>query len=359
MSKFFGFFTSRKTRMVAVLISVFAAMIISTVFVIVQNNRSKTEYINVYEKKQQEYLRQILNQVENLKYSGKSDEEVVEYLYTKAETSGANWLFIIKGDDVIMARDVKTLSGIKPEERKREIFLRSISEADYVMVSRDEVFNGFTYTFGAVTDREYALDQGEMLVHEIYIYIAFAVIIMASIMAILWLTSRLNRVETRLHKVRKTLKEQNEKLDNLESTKNDQVEVVDEKAFKYNKTFHEVAIIETFLKKSDDVKLRPLSIITCKILMENRYYKRDEIFDAIECIRKYADKKTIIGEIRKGFFIVLLYKTDENYARHKLKTFDDELASFMQDKDMNYELKLYEDKPDMRPLERYYEIMNG
>ncbi len=43
--------------------------------------------------------------------------------------------------------------------------------------------------------------------------------------------------------------------------------------------------------------------------MESRYYTRQEIFDALGQLKQFLGRTHVVGEMKKGCFIILMYRT--------------------------------------------------
>lgn len=71
------------------------------------------------------------------------------------------------------------------------------------------------------------------------------------------------------------------------------------------------------LQKSDDEALKPIHYMFIHLDMMDRYYSRQEIFHFMRKIRSGLYQNEIMGEVKKGFFVILIYRLDEQQAKDR------------------------------------------
>ena len=85
--------------------------------------------------------------------------------------------------------------------------------------------------------------------------------------------------------------------------------------FRSSANLYDAELIRLFLKKSDDPALLPMQLLFANIVMESRYYARQEIFDTLGQLKQFLGRTHVVGEMKKGCFIVLMYQTSPEEAQ--------------------------------------------
>ena len=149
--------------------------------------------------------------------------------------------------------------------------------------------------------------------HEMYLYLIFALIMMAGVMTVISLTAKWNQAEKKLTAVSSAMRRQNRKLERRAGQEEeDEPESVMEQD---SANLYDAELIRLFLKKSDDPALLPMQLLFANIVMESRYYARQEIFDTLGQLKQFLGRTHVVGEMKKGCFIVLMYQTSPEEAQ--------------------------------------------
>ena len=69
-------------------------------------------------------------------------------------------------------------------------------------------------------------------------------------------------------------------------------------------------IVDTLLSKSSDTELFPITFMFIRVRMGDRYFSRDAIFRIMDFIKGSMGKNHVTAELSKGYFVVIMYKTD-------------------------------------------------
>ena len=67
----------------------------------------------------------------------------------------------------------------------------------------------------------------------------------------------------------------------------------------------------------EDADLKPLQILFVNVVMGNRYFTKDQIFNAMERIQDQLRPVEVMGEIRRGRFVILAYRTPYETAKKR------------------------------------------
>lgn len=318
-------------------------------FLIIFESRSNREYyLAVYENNQKLYTEQLAEQVELLMMEGKNDSEVILYLEENAEVSANSWSFICKDKEILFAKDQKTTANLRTA-KKKDVFMGQMASQDLILTTSARVLNGNVYMIGTVTDRTYALELGNVPEHEIYLYMIYAAFIMAAVMAIIGIVAKLNYIEKNFLDTSRTLRRQNRKLEQAEVFA-DAVEKHMDVPARDGENLYDSELIRLFLQKSDDEGLRPLQIAFVDLIMENRYYSRQEMLDVLEGIKKFIGTTHVLGERKKGSLVILMYRTSRESAEDIVRQYQEYVKN---QKSVPVRIRLVEVKEGQKAIDAY------
>lgn len=335
MGKLDRLYKRPETRMKVVIVSLVILVLAVTFFMIKENQAHREKYLNVYHTAQMEYTEQVANQLEMLIKQGEEDDSLVSWMEKKCGVSASSWSFLCRDEVVLFAKDAKTTGNLR-EEKKKSAFIQNIERQAAVLTLTERQIGGKGYVIGTITDENYALSQGEVQQHEIYLYLMLGIFVMLTVMTVIGLTAKLNQVERSLENTSKTLQQQNIKLEWAgEEAVLPEIQK-EEEPERESQSFYDSDIIGMFLSKSDDEALMPMQILFIDLVMESRYYSRKEIFDVMEKVKKFLGRTHVTGEIQKGRFVVLMYRTTPEEAQDIL----DKCHSFMEQKQRENGIRL-------------------
>lgn len=300
-----GLFKRADSRMKAVILLVGIVVLASLCFLLYENKRNRESYLRMYEERQQSYTELLKNGLEQIVSAGADESAVRSWFSEKAEVSANSWAFCLKGESVLFAKDEQTTETLR-EMEKKDVFLQQIESQD-AFVTMAAGPDG--YVAGVITAKSYALTQGQVQQHEIYLYLLWAIVMMAGVMSVIGLTAKFNGAEKKLGAVSSAMRRQNRKLENRAQQEIEEIEEDEPVAEQDSGSLYDADLIHLFLKKSDDKALFPMQILFASIVMESRYYARQEIFDALGELKQFLGRTHVVGEMKKGCFIVLMYRT--------------------------------------------------
>ncbi len=318
MGRLAHLFQKPDTRMKAVIVLLIVTVFAAAFFIVHENQVHREKYLEVYRTEQLAYTGQLAARVDQLMTEGAEDDLLVSQMAEICEVSANHWSFLCRGEEVLFAKDQKTTEDLR-EEKKKSSFMKTVQGQNAVLTLVEKKIGGTDYVIGTITDENYALSKGEIKQHEIYLYLVFGIFIMLAVMTMIGLTAKLNQVERTLQNTSDTLQRQNIKLERAGEETVLQEQKEDVAIEKENQNFYDSELIRMFLSKSDDAALMPMQILFINLIMESRYYSRKEIFDVMEGIKKFFGPTHVTGEIQKGHFVVLMYRTSAEEAQNILE----------------------------------------
>lgn len=355
MSRLSRVFEKPESRMRAVLVMLAVIILASAGFLVFENKRNRETYLSMYQSGQYSYTEQLGYRLEQLLSEGAGEAEIASWLSEEAEVSANSWSFCARGDEILFAKDKKTTETLR-EDKDRDVFLKKINSQDAVVTMvRDKQEE---YEIGTITAESYALTQGGVQQHEIYMILLFAILCMLAVMAVIGVTAKLNQVEKNLKSTSKAMKRQNIKLERTGEQKLSGEEAAPEPE-QGGQEFYDSELIRMFLKKSDEDALMPMQILFARIVMERRYYARQEIFDALDKLKQFLRSSHVIGEIKKGCFVVLMYRTTKEDAAEIVRKYEESLREDASEHLTPMELSLTEVLDGQPALQIYEDFLKG
>lgn len=118
--------------------------------------------------------------------------------------------------------------------------------------------------------------------------------------------------------------------------------------------FYNIYTIKMLLQKSEDKELQPLQMIFVNVVMGHRYYTKDQIFNAMEMIQHQLRPVEVMGEIRRGRFVILAYRTSAETARKRVRKLEEICKSIEKTEGFTITCQLVEDD-GRKAIERFEE----
>ncbi len=355
MSRLSRVFEKPESRMKAVLVTLAVIILASAGFLVFENKRNRETYLGMYQDRQHNYTEQLGYRLEQILTEGAGKDAIVSWLSEEAEVSANSWSFCVRGDEVLFAKDKKTTETLR-EDKDWDVFQKQIYSQDAVvtMVSTEQG----EYVIGTITAESYALTQGGVQQHEIYMILLFSVLCMLAVMAVIGVTAKLNQVDKNLKSTSKVMKRQNIKLERTGEEKLSGEEAAPEPEQEVQE-FYDSELIRMFLKKSDEDALMPMQILFARIVMESRYYARQEIFDALGKLKQFLRSSHVIGEMKKGSFVVLMYRTTQEEAAEIVRNYKESLKQNESEHLTPMELSLAEVPDGQHALQVYEDYLKA
>ncbi|MGN0153592.1 MAG: hypothetical protein ACI4A3_04010 [Lachnospiraceae bacterium] len=358
-------YTSIHYRMVSISLSVFIFIAVMVAALVLELYNNQENYIHMYERNQQIFVEQLADFISYMYEEGKCDTDVVDYLTKEVDASGSRFFVYTRENEVLFAKNditTKCLGSLK----KKSAFYESLEEQNVtiqkVSFSAGEDF----YELAVVSDIYTVRADGELTKHQYYILMAVAVMSLVLVSLLVTLVGSWNRTQRKLEGTEKELDIRNEKMEiisqetgTLTGDKTDMLtkEEVTGVIKSHGAEFYNIYTIKMLLEKSEDKKLKPLQIIFLDVIMDSRYFTKDEIFNAMERIQEILRPVEVMGEVRKGEFVILAYRTSYAEAGKRIKEITDICEQIEKEEGIRIQLRLVEE--DEKPAIERFESGTG
>lgn len=318
MNKFFAMYKDPKKRMKAVLIPVAVLMFLSVIFFGNELLQNSIYYLRNEQQQQQKYNDLLARHLDDMNQDGATDEELVKYLEGYAQQSGNSWVYLVKDEKVIFARDDATTDTLG-ERKDYGTLLNDYSAQGAVITNVSFASN--RYEVGIVSSKSYLLDRAKVIKHSIYIGIGFGFCTIVYLALVIVLASLWHNSDKENRKLRKEVIDLNLKIEGLwAQIKRDERSRESKPA---KKRMYNADMVQTLLEKSEDPALHPLSIIIFKVNMNEKKLTRQQLLEMMQVVQDHLVENQLMAEVGRGEFAVLLYHTTKEEAMHlKEQIFD-------------------------------------
>lgn len=344
-------FTSIHYRMISICLCVFFFIVVMVAALGVELYENQESYIRMYKEQQSMFVEQLGTVFTNMYACEKTDADVIEYLSKNVKASGSRFFVLSKNQDVLFAKNditTKTLGTLKDKIK----FFERIEKQDVTIQKFLFEIENDSYEIAVISDIYSIKTDGNLIKHMYYILLAVAIMSLVLISLLMTLIGSWNRTQRKLEGTRKELDVRNEKMEQISqetgiigSEKTDMHGSLGETGIiQSEKTeFYNVYTIQMLLQKSEDAHLKPLQMIFLTMQMEDRYFGKDEIFGVMRKIQKMLSKVEVMGEIRKGKFVILAYKTTVEEAKARLKDIQNICKKIEEEKGITIQCELSEE----------------
>ena len=337
MGKLASLFTNREKRMTAILYMCLILTIIGAVLTgreLIQNRRA---YIGEFERSQREETTILKAALE-----GQTEGEMTDFIRRAFPASGAQWAFLYHDKEVVFAKNDTTTQNLGAL-KETGAFLAYLEGQEGILTVSDAFLSddGKNYYIGIISDRDHALSLAWVTSHEIYIILCLSAVTLIFAGGLIFVTGLLNARDESLFKVRGELVERNEKFaeyeeELLQDEEDAKERLLRDEGGQGRKEYYDKDVFRMLLNKSSDPALFPITFMLARVVMEDRYYGRDEIFGAMDFIKERLKNTQILAELGKGRFAAILYKTELSEAKEQ----KEEIISAWNESDKSRELKL-------------------
>lgn len=318
-------YTSLKSRMFSISFSVVLFILVVLGAILYELHLNETNFLDMYTAQQQYFIKQLAGQLQDRYESGAEDAEIVSYLGSDVEASGSRFFALSKNDTMLFAKnDITTrcLGSLKDKDK----FFDSLKDSEVKVQKETFTVDGATYTLYGITDTYSLLVDSGVIKHRYYILLAVSLVSFVMVALLLTLVGSWNRTQKQLEGTRKELDIRNEKMEiisretgTLTSDKTDILSQGEEIGISQtaDAEFYNVYTIRMLLRKSEDATLKPLQMFFLQVVMKDRYYTKKELFELMQVIQSKLTERDVMGEIRKGQFIILSYRMSEDRAKRR------------------------------------------
>ncbi len=320
-------YTSLRYRMISISVTViiFIAVMLAAMLLELHNNQE--QYMTMYQKDQQQFIDQLANTLTYMMENGETEDDIITYMEDEVEASGSRFFVITKGDTVLFAKnDITTrcLGSLKD----KKAFYKSIEQQEVIIQRATFLEDSQNYEISVVSDVYSVKVEGDQNKHQYYILLVFAIMSLVLVSLLVTMLGYWNRTEKQLEGTEKELDLRNEKMEQISQetgtltgdksdllTKEEVTGIIKSKKAE----FYNIYTIKMLLQKSEDVNLKPLQLLFINVVMGNQYFTKDQIFDAMEQIQDHLRPVEVMGEIRRGRFVILAYRTPYETAKKREK----------------------------------------
>lgn len=344
-------FTSIHYRMFSISFSVFIFIMVVMAALAVELYENQENYIKLYQDQQQLFVNQLEITFSQMYQDGKTDTDVIEYLTEKVEASGSRFFVYTKGNEVLFAKNDITTKGLGNLTEK-SAFYKSIENQDITIQKAGFSVKGQFYEIAVISDIYTIKIDGNLTKHQYYILLAVAIMSLVLISLLVTLLGSWNRTQKKLEGTEKELDIRNEKMEMFSQETGAYIGDKTDMLAKEGETgvtqsqeteFYNIYTIRMLLEKSEDPQLAPLQMFFLSMVMENRYFTKDEIFGVMKKIQKNLKKVEVMGEIKKGQFIILAYRTSLEQAKKRMESIEDICKKIEVDNGIKIKCRLVED----------------
>lgn len=355
-------YTSIRYRMISISISVvvFIAVMLAAILIELSNNQE--QYMSMYRDSQQQVVDQLADTLQYRKANGEEDAELVTYLSEHVAASGSRFFVLVQGEEVLFAKNditTKCLGSLSD----RDALYKSLETQGVSELSSTFEQDGVTYEIAEFYDTDTVRTEGDLNKHQYYILLAVAIMGLVLVSLLVTMLGSWNRTEKQLEGAEKELDIRNEKMEQISQetgtltgdktdllTKEEVTGIIkSERAEFYN-----IYTIKMLLQKSEDKELQPLQMIFVNVVMGHRYYTKDQIFNAMEMIQHQLRPVEVMGEIRRGRFVILAYRTSAETARKRVRKLEEICKSIEKTEGFTITCQLVEDD-GRKAIERFEE----
>lgn len=320
-------YTSIRYRMISISISVvvFIAVMLAAILIELSNNQE--QYMVMYREGQQQVVSQLADTLRYMADGGTDDTGLVTYLSENVAASGSRFFVLVKGSDVLFAKNDITTKCLGSLNTKDALY-ESLQTQSVNVLSATFEQGGQTYEIAEFYDVDTVKSEADLNKHQYYILLAVAIMGLVLVSLLVTMLGSWNRTEKQLKGAEKELDIRNEKMEQISQetgtltgdktdllTKEEVTGIIKSKRAE----FYNIYTIKMLLQKSEDEELKPLQMILVNVVMGNQYYTKDQIFNAMERIQHHLRPVEVMGEIRRGRFVILAYRTPVETARKRIR----------------------------------------
>ena len=355
-------YTSIRYRMISISISVvvFIAVMLTAILIELSNNQE--QYMVMYREGQQQVVSQLADTLRYMADGGTNDADLVTYLSENVAASGSRFFVLVKGSDVLFAKNDITTKCLGSLNTKDALYDSLQTQSVNVLSSTFE-HGGQTYEIAEFYDVDTVKSEADLNKHQYYILLAVAIMGLILVSLLVTMLGSWNRTEKQLKGTEKELDIRNEKMEQISQetgtlnadktdllTKEEVTGIIKSKRAE----FYNIYTIKMLLQKSEDKELKPLQMILVNVVMGNRYYTKDQIFNAMERIQQQLRPVEVMGEIRRGRFVILAYRTPVETARQRIAAIETVCKDIEKKEGFSITCKLLEED-GRKAIERFEE----
>ena len=317
---------TKNGRMVGFTTFVIAFMIVVAVAMIWSVLSFEQDIVKCYQDDQRLIVEQLRDTIEVLYSTGSTDDEVSTYLDTLGG-SGSRFYTLTKNQQVMFARDKVTTNGLGSLTEK-EKFDKRIAQQDVEIVTASFTIANDEYELAVIYDRYYAKSNAKITRHSYYILGLLAITCLVMLALLEMMLGMWNKTEKNLLGTRQMLDQRNNDVKDLSEElmagEGDKSDIAGSEAGTGITAFEETEIYNVYtmrdlIVKSKDRQMGEVHMLYIRFLFNDRYVSKPEMFRNIHTLQGYLKPNEVFGEIRKGVFVVFVYKLTKEQAKNRFE----------------------------------------
>ena len=307
-----------KIKHVLVIGTITILMVLEAVFLANGFQEMETDYVNEYLEQEKQCVEQVNLHLKYLLEQGEQQQGLVGYMSENAPVSGSYYMWLMKSDTVIFAKN-ETVTASLGEMQEKEAFLESVKQQDVCYISEEFSYNETNYVTGMVIDRNYILENEGL--EELKMYHGLSLFIVALFMfsVLIVYIQAFWRENTKRVRLVQVLEEKNKAVDEMyEKIVKLTQEIENQKQNPNRKVGYDSEMARKLLKKSGRADLQPAYYAAIQVQMdEGQYYERKQVREIAKKIP--LDRRHVQMELKKGVFLVFFYRTGKSEVEDILK----------------------------------------
>lgn len=315
--RFFRWITSSKIILKATLVFVlliFGLGVYLTGKGLLQNQES---YLKSLADQQGYFVDQLQEQVEYMLDQGSDTADITEYLGDRVQASGKRWVFFSIGNRLVFVKNESTTKNLEDLSYWYS-FIEYVEEQEDILIKYNTFdYNNKTYKLGLIYSKSAALGEDFISKHNIYTIMLNSIALIGLLSLTLGMSMSLNDLKKKLKAAEDSITERNTKIERLteraRKIENQEIPEVMDSDFQ---KIYDGDFLRAFLERSDDAGLFPICFLGISILMGKEYFMRDQILSYIQPIEGFLSPRYVLGEVGRGQFIAILYRTNFEQAMH-------------------------------------------
>jgi len=279
---------------------------------LLQNQKS---YLESLSEQQGYFVSQLQEHIRYMLEQGAQTSDIVEYLGKRVQASGTRWVFFSIGNKLLFAKNESTTNDLEELDNWYS-FLDYVAEQEDMLIKYDSFdYENKTYRVGLIYSKSVALGEDFISRYNTYTILVNSIALVGLLTLMFAMMISLNSIKKKLKVAESTVTEKNRQIELLlESTKEVEKQDMPEDMQASFQKIYDGSFLFEFLQRSDDPALFPICFLGISILMGNEYFTRDQILSYIKPIEKFLSPRYILGEVGRGQFVAILYRTNFEQA---------------------------------------------
>lgn len=320
--------------------SIGAIVLIALVFLIFRMTLSqyKDTIIDGYRTDELHDLRDIISIAEK-EYNEQDGIESIVSLVNNLNYVGEQFYILEIDGQVMFCKNAETTNGLG-SLRDPGLLIASISDDSTFIDSEYFELGEHHCTLSVISTESYILSSVGYEQIRYSIFVLLAILAMALLSSLEITVGNWNRMVSKYHLSQDELELRNahiesmsEALTSVESDRNAATMILDPDGIADvgEDSYYNVYTMRQLLEKTESMReLQPIHMITLKVDQSQINLPRETIFKSVRMINDTLSDYEVLAEVRKGLFVLLIYRVSIGKARAELKRINDICAQLSQ-----------------------------